>query len=421
MATQHDTLAPMRSPLHLEIRSVFADGALRPIAAALFLHGLSQGMTVPLLALWIAAAYHGGAPATAAYFGCAALGGLLLNPWLGRLADSWGRPRFTAAIAAGLQAAGLVALALRLPFPLVLVVAACLMASQMQPHLFTLVDRHIRGGEARRGRALTLATLRSMISAAWIVGAPLGGLLAARGYTALFLLAAGMNLAAIACTLAFCRDRPGPAAAPGAAPAGPPAAPPRSPQLLLFALAVALITAGNAAKMQAVPIYLAHLGWSPALVGAAFGWMALAEMLLMPPVGRLADRVSRRQVIALGSLGGVVFFGAIGLLPGPLAVVLAFPAIAFLIAALYGVGIGYAQDLDPEHPGLAGGTFFAAQGVGSAAGGPLIAASTAAYGLPGGFLLPALAVLAGGCGVLLTRPARDATLAAPALVVGAGD
>lgn len=414
----------MRIALHREVGQILTDSTLGPIALSLFTHGLSQGMTIPLITLWIAGGYRGGSAATAAYFACTALGGLVLNPWLGRIADHWGRPRHTAAIAAGLQSAGLVVLALNPAFWIVLLAATCLTAAQMQPHLFSLTDGHVGAGRVGRGRGVTMATLRSMVSAAWVFGAPLGGALAGGGYGRVFLLAAAINAASAVCTLVLCTDAPHARAGSGAAQPGRRALPPaQRNQLILFGAAALLVVAGNSAKMQAVPLYLARLGLSPALVGVSYSWMALGELLLMPPVGRLADRMSRRNIIALGTLGGTAFFAAIALVPGPLAVLVAFPAISFLIAALYGVGIGYAQDLAPEHPGLAGGMFFAAQGLGSAAGGPLIAFGAAAYGLPHAFLLPAAAIILGCAGFLLTRPVRDYHLHAGGVVgaMAAGD
>jgi len=416
----------MRMALHREVGQILTDRTLGPIALALFTHGLSQGMTIPLLALWISGGYRGGPAATAAYFGCTALGGLVLNPWLGRIADRWGAPRYTAAIAAGLQSAGLGILALHPALWIVLAAATCLTAAQMQPHLFALADGHVGAGRDGRGRGVTIATLRSMISAAWVLGAPLGGALAGGGYHRDFVLAAAINAAAAICTLAFCADAPRAArrAADGAqASRHTPLPAAQRNQLAVFGAAALLVAAGNAAKMQAVPLYLARLGLSPALVGVSYSWMALGELLMMPPVGRLADRMARRQLIALGAVGGIAFFAAIALVPGPFAILVAFPAVSFLIAALYGVGIGYAQDLAPEHPGEAGGLFFAAQGVGSAAGGPLIAAATAAYGLPHAFLFPAAAITVGCAGFLLTRPVRDFHTPAAAVVeaVAAGD
>ncbi len=241
-----------------------------------------------------------------------------------------------------------------------------------------------------------------MISAAWVVGAPLGGWLAGHGFTAVFLVAAALQVASAIQTLARCRERPGTLA--GGRPRVSTEAVRWTP-LLLFGLATTVAVAGNTAKLQTVPLYLAHLGLRPVLAGAVFAWMALGEMVLMPPVGRLADRFPRRRLVTLGTLAGTVFFAVLATVPHVFAVVAAFPFISFFIAALYGVGIGYAQDLDPAHPGLAGGIFFAAQGVGQAIGGPMIAVAQAHLGLPAAFAVPAVATAVGAAGVLLSRPA----------------
>ncbi len=402
--------------LGAQILDILRDRSLSPIALALAVHGVSQGMIVPLIALWLVHDHGLGPPAIAAYFAAPAAGGLVLNPLFGRLSDLWGQRRRVAALAAGLQAAGLLMLALRPPFWLVLAVAAVLLSAQVQPHLFSLVHDYVGVGTPQRPRALTLATLRAMISAAWVVGAPLGGLLAGAGYDRLFALAGLCNAVAAVVILGRCRD----AAAGGGG--GRTDAPTRVRwgQLGLFGAATVLVVAGNTAKMQAVPLYLARLGLPLSLVGATFGWMALAEMVLMPPTGRLADRISRRGVIALGTLGGALFFMVLAWVPGAAAAVIAFPAVSFMIAAVYGVGIGYVQELDPEHVGLAGGVFFAAQGIGTVLGGPLIAAGQAAFGLPKAFALPTAAILIGCLLVLATRPAHAGRAVSPPLAA-AGD
>lgn len=427
--------AAARTALLHQVVAVLRDRTLGPVALALFTHGCGQGAFTPFVALWVANAYHRGGAAIAAYFACTALGGLVLNPGLGRLSDRLRRRRPTALLATGAQGAGLALLAWRPPFWLALVVAATLMTAQVQPHLFALVDDYLGAGRAGLPRGATIAIERTTISAAWALGAPLGGWLLGRHADALFAVAALLNAVSALCTALWCREvargaeaAPEPAAAleraAGAAASGPPAwqrTPVRWDQLLLYGAGVALITGGNVAKMQAVPLYLAHLGLRSTLVGVTFSWMAALEMVLMPPVGRLADRMARRWVVALGAGGGALFFGAIALAPGAGAVVLAFPAASFMIAALAGVGIGYAQDLDPRHPGLAGGVYFAASGVGVVAGGALIAAAEHALGLPRAFLWPALSILCGGAGVLFTRPLRSATTAAaprPAAAAG---
>lgn len=405
----------MHIRLFAQVARILRDPDLSPVGGALFLHGLGQGMTVPLVAVWLLHTYGAGPGGVAAYFTCTALGGLALNPLLGRWSDRHRHRRRTAALTTLMQSLGLVVLAAHPPFPLVLAAGLLLLSAQVQPPLFALVDDHIGAGSEQRPRALSMASLRAMVSAAWVFGAPLGGVvLGTLGAPWLFALAGALNATALIAVLAWCREATGQrAAASGAGPAAPDAAT-RWGQLALFGLATMLAVAGNTVKMQAVPLYLSRLGLPAAVVGLTYGWMALFEMVLMPPVGRLADRMSRRGVVALGTLGGTVFFGAIALVPGSVAVVVAFPAISLLIAALLGVGIGYAQDLDPAHAGLAGGVFFAAQGLGQMAGGPAIAAAQRVWGLPHAFLVPAAEILAGCALVLLTRPARDHRTARPA-------
>jgi MFS family permease len=144
--------------------------------------------------------------------------------------------------------------------------------------------------------------------------------------------------------------------------------------------------------------------------------MALAELVLMPLVGQWADHAPRRSVIITGTLGGTLFFVALSLGGGAWTVLLAFPAVALMVSAIYGVGIGYVQELDPRHAGLGGGIFFAAQGIGMALGGPTIAWAEHVLGLPLAFAVPALAIASGALVVIGTHPRSHplATDAAPA-------
>lgn len=392
---------------------MLGDARLGPVAAALFLHGMSQGMSVPLIALWLVRDYHRGPGAVAAYFACTAGGGLLLNPLLGRISDRMGRRRPVAVTAALLQSLGLAALALRPPFAGVLAAAALLLSAQVQPPLFALINDHVGTGTARLPRGFTVATLRGAVSAAWMVGAPAGGLLAAAGLRSAFALGAGLNLAALLTVAFACREAPRRPAAParGGATAGRGAA--RWPQLALFSAGAALAVAGNTAKMQAVPLYLARLGLGTPGIGGLYGWMAFTELVALPPWGALADRIPRRWAVALGMLGGAAFFVAVALVPGPLAVLAAFPGMALFVAGLYGVGLGYVQDLDPAHAGLAGGLFFAAQGIGQMIGGPAVALGDARLGLPRAFLVPGCLILAGVAAVARTRPSVGPRAAEP--------
>lgn len=392
-----------RRPQGGRLRAVLGDRRLQPVAATLLLHGISQGMTVPLIALWILRDYGRGPGSVAAYFAATAAGGLLLNPLLGRWSDRLRRRRPVAILAACMQTVGMASLALHPPFALVLAVAACLIAAQVQPPLFALVNDHVGAGSARLPRAFTMATLRGAISGAWVIGAPAGGLLALWSLRLPFALGAVLNAGALALVLLRCREAPAPA--PGG-PAPAPSSRPRYGQLLLFSLATALALAGNTAKMQAVPLYLSRLGLGAPGIGGIYAWMALSELVLLPPWGALADRIPRRRAVAIGILGGAVFFLAVAVRPGTVSVLAAFPAMALFVAGLYGVGLGYVQELDPEHPGLAGGLFFAAQGLGQMAGGPLIAAGEAHLGLPHAFLIPGVLIVAAAGAVWATRPAR---------------
>lgn len=380
---------------------VLSDRRLRPVALSLLAHGMAQGMTIPFIALWLMRAYGRGAGATAAVFTVLAIGGIVTNPWLGRLSDRTGSRRTSAVTSALLAAAGLTTLATHPPFWVVLIAAGAFVSCQVQPPLFALAHDHIGPGTSILPRATAIATLRAMISAAWVVGAPLGGLLLEARSALPFAVAALCNLCSALVTIVLCREAPShPTRQPSTRHSGRPLWIP----LLLFGFAVVLIIAGNSAKLQVVPVYLSRLGLDPFTIGLFYSWMALAELVLMPLVGQWADRAPRRSVIVIGTLGGTLFFTALSLGGGAWTVLGAFPAVALMVSAIYGVGIGYVQELDPKHAGLGGGIFFAAQGIGMALGGPLIAWAEHVLGLPLAFVVPALAIATGAFVVIATHP-----------------
>ena len=151
----------------------------------------------------------------------------------------------------------------------------------------------------RKGRSIGL--FRGIGSLTWALGALVGGWsVTAFSYQAVFLLCAGLLLAAVLVVALLLQDVK-PASAP-AAPAGrdAKAAASLSP---LFVLGVATWTAVDYASSSMWPNYLASLGFSTTQIGGFWSLAALFEMPAMVLLGGLSDTIGRAILLAAGGFG----------------------------------------------------------------------------------------------------------------------
>jgi MFS transporter, SET family, sugar efflux transporter len=167
-----------------------------------------------------------------------------------------------------------------------------------------------------RGRPVTAFTawMRSVFSAAWVIGPPAGLYLLTRfGFGPLYLVTGGLSLGSAALGAWGLRRIPGPppeareparggmrALAPGL---------PRLPGRTWLLLAV-VVTIGVVSQMYLIDIALyvtkdLHLGAQ--LVGWIAGVGAALEIPVMIVVGRVADRLGKRRVL-LGAMAGAAAF-----------------------------------------------------------------------------------------------------------------
>ena len=311
-------------------------------------------------------------------------------------------------------AGGRVAMAAAPTFGIAIAVALVFgaFAGVSQAQAFALLKDVIER-EQERSEATVASTVRTGYSLGWAAGPLLGGALAAAlGYRAA--LAATAVLVLI--TLVPLRGLRGVRSHPTLddrserGPDGRPA-PKRTVRggmlLWLFAAACLLALTGEAIRLTYLPVLAVdRLAVPLALFGVLVAVAPLAEVVVMPLAGATADRWGLRIVIlvgfALGAVGFLVFAysaGALGLLVGQL-------LNACFIAVVLGLGVTYAQRLQPAGAGFAASVFFAAQSLSAATGGVIGSGAVAILGLPRMFLVPAILCLGACCLLLLIRPTQ---------------
>ncbi|PMS17722.1 MFS transporter [Trinickia dabaoshanensis] len=256
------------------------------------------------------------------------------------------------------------------------------------------------------------ATLRTLLSAAWVFGPAVGALvLAQTGFKGLFAFAAASFGASavialrIAETHAGSQDEAAVVAAPaaGSAPSAINAdisnqafaayarhAIPR----ILIALGLIGLTAN--ATMILLPLYLLHaLHGTRLTVSAALGMGALLEIPMMLWLGGMSSRLRKPRWLGASAAVHAAYFLALAAVSHAWAVVPLQALSATVVAITSCLGMTYIQDLMPGETGAATALFFNASRVGSILSGVLSGTIVGAFGYRAAFLLcAALAVCA---------------------------
>src|SRR5262245_12196696 len=127
-------------------------------------------------------------------------------------------------------------------------------------------------------------------------------------------------------------------------------------------------TLGYAAIVPLIPLVLSRQGAPLIAVGTVFAAFSLCQLLTAPLLGRLSDRVGRRQVLALSLAGSVAGFALLAL-SSAFPVVLLSRIIDGCSAGNVAMGYAAVLDSDSEDKGRRGiPTLGAAAGAGIVAG-----------------------------------------------------
>ncbi|WP_321797695.1 sugar efflux transporter [Caballeronia sp. J97] len=272
-------------------------------------------------------------------------------------------------------------------------------------------------------RALALATLRTVLSMAWVFGPSVGALvLAGVGFYGLFLFAAACF---IACGAIVWRMHDSPKGDPHSAPAhyaGDPTSllevtapdteelvPPHAGALHSRAeiwratVAMTLIGLAASATMIVLPLYVVHgMHGTRIDVSIMLGLGALLEIPMMLALGARASRLDKQRWLASCAVVHLIYFIAVAASPNVHFLIPMQAFNAFVVSVTSCLGMTYMQDLMPQSPGSATALFFNASRVGSILSGVLSGALVAALGYRGTFLVCGCIAL--GAAVLFANP-----------------
>ncbi|WP_134168723.1 sugar efflux transporter [Paraburkholderia caballeronis] len=419
-----------------------------PLAGATLMLGVAMSFTAPYLSLF-GIERAGMTPFRLGVFMTAiAASGVIASTAAGRWSDATGkhRPLLLASLCAATL--GYLSLCIVRDYRVLLVVGiAFIGAGGCALSLVFSFSRAALPVADDAERTFASATLRTILSAAWVFGPAVGALvLAATGFYGLFLFAAA-SFAACGTIVWRMREpgaagdehatqhlRPRPmagdvdaqaaeaaaqyegqpltqaevqpgvpqAAAAGHAAASQPAAAKRrmsspdvsSNDIMRAVVALTLIGLAANATMIVLPLYIVHgLKGSRLDVSIMLGLGALMEIPMMLALGARASKLHKLNWLAACATVHAVYFVAMSLAPGVNSLIPMQILNAFVVAVTSCLGMTYVQDLMPTSPGRATALFFNASRLGSILSGVLSGMLVQAFGYRGTFLFCGLLAL----------------------------
>ncbi|HTH61359.1 MAG TPA: sugar efflux transporter [Paraburkholderia sp.] len=420
-----------------------------PLAGATLMLGVAMSFTAPYLSLF-GVERAGMTPLRLGIFMTAiAASGVIASTAAGRWSDATGqhRPLLLTSLAAA--TIGYLSLCVVREYALLLAVGiAFIGAGGCALSLVFSFSRAALPAVDDAERTFASATLRTILSAAWVFGPAVGALvLAAVGFYGLFLFAAA-SFAACG-TIVWRMREPGPRddehatqhlqrrplageaeaqaaqtaieseaqpltqaevqpgveqiasgnAAAARARARASVASSRVPlpdvsssDIMRAVVALTLIGLAANATMIVLPLYIVHgLKGSRLDVSIMLGLGALMEIPMMLALGARASKLHKPNWLAACAVVHAVYFVSMSLAPGVHSLIPMQILNAFVVAVTSCLGMTYVQDLMPTSPGRATALFFNASRLGSILSGVLSGLLVQAFGFRGTFLF---------CGVL---------------------
>jgi SET family sugar efflux transporter-like MFS transporter len=379
-----------------------------PLAGAVGSYGLWSAFLATTTSLFLADALHVAPLAIGLFFTVRGVAAIVINLVAGRISDRLPDRRLMLAIAgAGGAGAGLCFAVLR-DYPAVLVLGAvCYSVGGIAySQLFAYTSELAQAA----GRAVTTFTsvMRSVFSASWVLGPPLGLFLLTRyGFGPLYLATAGLSLATGVLGQRGLRRipaRPAPAVQAAARGRGPGLGLPARIWLLLGA--VILLSAVNQMYNIDVALYVTRdLGMGAQFVGWMAGLSAALEVPLVIMAGRLADRVGKLRVTLAAAAGATVFFCLLPLATTAPALLALQPLNAAWTAVALSIPMVMVQQEAPGGVGAAAALYGSAFMAAVMLAGAVTGVTATALGYGNVFWVCAALSAAGG-GLLLARTVR---------------
>ncbi|TFE37059.1 MFS transporter [Paraburkholderia dipogonis] len=257
-------------------------------------------------------------------------------------------------------------------------------------------------------RPLVLATLRTVLSMAWVFGPSIGALvLAVADFHGLFLFAAAAftlcgtivwrtqklperglhtDLLRSGDRVSSTPDNP----ALESAQCVPPHEDRRQagPEIWRAFVALMLIGLAMSGTMVVLPLYVVHgMHGARIDVSVMLGLGAFLEIPMVLWLGARGSRLSKQSWLAAGAAVHVIYFAGLAAAQSVQFLIPMQAFNAFVVAVMSCLGMTYMQDLMPRSPGMATALFFNASRVGSVLSGLLSGSLVAALGYRGMFLI----------------------------------
>ena len=159
--------------------------------------------------------------------------------------------------------------------------------------------------------------------------------------------------------------------------------------MLCFGLVCILVLSGDTIKLAYLPLYIVQgLQQNLVIFGTILSTSAIAELLLMPFFGAIADRIGISALLIVGILFGIVEYLWLAESTAIWQIYITQALHAVIISSFYGLGVTYAQRILRGQTGMASSIFFGAQSLASPVGSLLGSASLTFLGLPHIFFIP---------------------------------
>ena len=398
-----------------------------PLAGATLMLGVAMSFTAPYLSLFGIERIAMTPLKLGLFMTLIAASGVAASTWAGKWSDRHGKRRLLLMVALVAAALGFVGLCWVRDYRLLLFIGvAFLGAGGSAISLIFSFGRAAIPARDEAERTFITATLRTLLSVAWVFGPPIGALiLAAIGFSGLFLFAAASFTA---CAVIVGRIKE-PVRDPRQVSAAPvedalslmemtalselsmpiavtqPAAPAIVPQLTIWRPVLALTLLGLAANatMIVLPLYMVlGLGGTRIEVSIMLGLGAFLEIPMMLVLGARGTMLNKPRWLAAAAAVHMLYFVAMAAAGHVWALIPMQALSAFVVAVTSCLGMTYIQDLQPDAPGASTALFFNAARVGSILSGVLSGVLVGSIGYKGTFLV--CACLAGAALWLFWKP-----------------
>lgn len=146
--------------------------------------------------------------------------------------------------------------------------------------------------------------------------------------------------------------------------------------LLLLCVSIFFRNAGFRGITSFLPIYLTNLGAENSLIGLIIAFNFAVQMVLMPSMGWMSDRIGRKRILSLGMFATFLATSLLSIVNDPLEVFGIELAVAFSWASLLVASNAFVADISPpERIGSMMGLVFTSMNLGGVIG-PIVAGIT---------------------------------------------